>query len=48
MNEAGTNGAEMMSPIALFMQADVVVKAVMTGLILASIWTWTIIVGHWI
>jgi biopolymer transport protein TolQ len=36
----------MMSPIALFMQADIVVKAVMIGLLLASIWTWTIIIGQ--
>jgi biopolymer transport protein TolQ len=36
-----------MSPIALFLQADIVVKVVMIGLILASIWTWTIIVGQW-
>jgi biopolymer transport protein TolQ len=36
----------MMSPLALFMQADIVVKAVMIGLILASIWTWAIIIGH--
>jgi biopolymer transport protein TolQ len=35
-----------MSPLALFMQADIVVKAVMLGLILASIWTWAIIIGH--
>ncbi|HEX8401066.1 MAG TPA: protein TolQ [Allosphingosinicella sp.] len=35
-----------MSPIALFMQADIVVKAVMIGLLLASIWTWTIIIGQ--
>jgi len=35
-----------MSPIALFMQADIVVKSVMVGLILASIWTWAIIIGH--
>ncbi len=35
-----------MSPVALFLQADIVVKAVMIGLILASIWTWTIILGH--
>jgi biopolymer transport protein TolQ len=35
-----------MSPIALFMQADIVVKAVMIGLILASIWTWAIILSH--
>jgi len=38
--------ASAMSPIALFVQADIVVKAVMIGLILASLWTWTIIVGH--
>ena len=35
-----------MSPVALFLQADIVVKAVMIGLALASIWTWTIIIGH--
>ena len=34
-----------LSPIALFLQADWVVKAVMIGLLLASIWTWAIIVG---
>jgi biopolymer transport protein TolQ len=38
----------MMSPIALFMQADIVVKVVMVGLVLASIWTWTIILGQWL
>ena len=36
-----------MSPIALFLQADIVVKIVMVGLILASIWTWTIILAQW-
>jgi biopolymer transport protein TolQ len=35
-----------MSPVALFLQADIVVKSVMVGLVLASIWTWAIIVGH--
>jgi biopolymer transport protein TolQ len=35
-----------MSPVALFMQADIVVKGVMVLLVLASIWTWTIIIGH--
>ncbi|MFN3389855.1 MAG: protein TolQ, partial [Allosphingosinicella sp.] len=35
-----------MSPVALFLQADLVVKSVMVGLILASIWTWAIIIGH--
>jgi biopolymer transport protein TolQ len=35
-----------MSPVALFLQADIVVKSVMIGLILASIWTWAIIIAH--
>ena len=34
-----------LSPIALFLQADIVVKAVMIGLLLASVWTWTIILS---
>ena len=47
MSVAGVNGGEgAMSPLALFLQADIVVKAVMIGLVLASIWTWTIIVAH--
>jgi len=33
-----------LSPIALFLQADIVVKIVMIGLLLASIWTWGIII----
>ncbi|MEW4467615.1 protein TolQ [Parasphingorhabdus sp. JC815] len=33
------------SPFALFLQADIIVKAVMIGLLFASIWTWTIIVS---
>jgi biopolymer transport protein TolQ len=37
--------ASALSPIALFMQADIVVKTVMIGLLLASVWTWTIIVS---
>ena len=40
--------SDVMSPIALFMQADIVVKSVMIGLVLASIWTWAIIVGQWL
>ena len=35
-----------MSPVALFLQADIVVKTVMVGLILASVWTWAIILAH--
>ena len=50
MNDLGLAGGEagMMSPVALFLQADVVVKAVMIGLVLASIWTWAIIFSHWL
>ena len=33
------------SPFMLFMEADIVVKTVMIGLLLASIWTWAIIVS---
>jgi biopolymer transport protein TolQ len=40
--------ADVMSPVALFLQADIVVKSVMIGLILASIWTWAIIIGQWL
>ena len=46
---ANTNfSSDVMSPIALFMQADIVVKTVMIGLLLASVWTWAIIVGQWL
>jgi biopolymer transport protein TolQ len=34
------------SPVSLFLQADRIVQIVMAGLILASLWTWAIIVGH--
>ncbi|WP_120077797.1 protein TolQ [Aurantiacibacter odishensis] len=34
-----------LDPIELFLQADIVVQLVIVGLILASIWTWTIIIG---
>lgn len=35
--------AATMSPWALFVQADIVVKAVMIGLLLSSVWSWAII-----
>ena len=38
--------ADLMSPWALFLHADLVVKAVMIGLLLASVWTWGIILSH--
>jgi len=34
-----------LDPIGLFLQADIVVQAVMAGLLLASLWVWTIIVS---
>ena len=35
-----------MSPVSLFWQADIIVKSVMIGLLLASVWTWAIIIAH--
>jgi biopolymer transport protein TolQ len=40
------NTQAALSPIALFLHADLVVKIVMIGLLLASLWTWTIIFGR--
>jgi biopolymer transport protein TolQ len=40
--------AVSLSPVAMFLQADIIVKAVMTLLIVASIWTWSIIVSQWL
>ena len=41
-----TVSTDLMSPLNLFMQADIVVKLVMFGLLLASVWTWAIIFTH--
>ena len=41
-----TASTDLMSPLNLFMQADIVVKIVMVGLLLASVWTWAIIFTH--
>jgi biopolymer transport protein TolQ len=38
--------ADLMNPLVLFGQADIVVKSVIVLLLIASIWTWAIIVGH--
>ncbi len=35
--------AATLSPVALFLQADIIVKAVMIGLLLASIYVWAVI-----
>ena len=42
---AVTASTSALSPIALFLQADIVVKSVMIGLLLASVWTWAIILA---
>jgi biopolymer transport protein TolQ len=41
-----TTAQAAISPVALFLHADIVVKIVMIGLLLASVWTWTIIFGR--
>lgn len=38
-------GPITLSPVSLFLEADIVVKIVMIGLLLASVWTWGIIVS---
>ncbi|MBA3896681.1 MAG: protein TolQ [Sphingomonadaceae bacterium] len=40
--------AATLSPVALFLQADIVVKGVMALLLVASVWTWAIIVSQWL
>ena len=40
----GTHNMDF-SMLGMFMQADIIVKIVMAMLILASIWSWTIIFG---
>ncbi|QMW23491.1 protein TolQ [Sandaracinobacteroides saxicola] len=44
MDALALTAATDMSPWALFLQADWVVKAVMIGLLLASVWSWAIII----
>ena len=41
-------GTATISPLHLFLNADIIVKSVMVGLIAASIWTWAIIIAHWL
>jgi biopolymer transport protein TolQ len=41
-----TASTSALSPVALFLQADIVVKCVMVGLLLASVATWAIILGN--
>ena len=36
--------ASMINPVALFLEADIVVQAIMIGLAIASLWSWAVIV----
>ncbi len=38
-------GPTHLNPVKLFLDADIVVQVVMAGLLLASVWVWTIIIG---
>ncbi len=42
---AAADAPTSLDPLELFLDADIVVQAVMLGLILASVWTWMIIVS---
>ncbi|MEY3293854.1 MAG: hypothetical protein RJB12_1625, partial [Pseudomonadota bacterium] len=34
--------ASMINPVALFLEADIVVQAIMIGLAIASLWWWAV------
>ena len=42
---AAATAPTRLDPLELFLDADIVVQVVMVGLVLASVWTWTIIVS---
>ncbi len=42
---AAATAPTRLNPVDLFLQADIIVQAVMVGLILASVWVWMIIVS---
>ncbi|MET1754279.1 protein TolQ [Novosphingobium sp. RD2P27] len=44
-SNAAVGAPDRLNPVKLFLDADIVVQAVMVGLVLASIWTWMIIVS---
>lgn len=45
LSAAAAPVATRLNPVELFLQADIIVQAVILGLILASIWVWMIIVS---
>jgi biopolymer transport protein TolQ len=46
--DSGFGGAGGFSIVSMFLRADIIVKAVMTLLLLASLWSWTIIFNKWV
>lgn len=46
LNAFMNTDASTLSPVALFLQADIIVRIVMVGLLLASVWTWGLIVAQ--
>ena len=42
-----TLSSDNFSIIAVFLRADWVVKGVLTGLVIASLWSWTVIIDKW-
>ena len=48
MEQVGLAATSEVTLFALFMQAGLVVKLVMLGLVAASIWTWAIVVDKWV
>ena len=45
LQDATASSPNRLNPLRLFLDADIVVQVVMAGLILASVWTWAIIVS---
>ncbi|WP_338467736.1 protein TolQ [Novosphingobium sp. ZN18A2] len=46
--EGASSAPTRLNPVQLFLDADIVVQVVMAGLVLASVWVWTIIVSFWL
>ena len=44
-NSPAFGAPSRLNPVQLFLDADIVVQAVMVGLLLATVWVWAIIVG---
>ena len=43
--DAASGAPTRLNPVKLFLDADIVVQVVMAGLLLASVWVWTIVVA---